>query len=147
MSKTFLFFAFLSCSEGAASEEPAATAGAEAEPSSAGAGARWEDGASISKGKIASEEAMEGTRVEDEDEDKDEGKRGDGCCCCCCCSWRIRLVKGLMPSTSVGNSRLLEFIVAQLGSGRRKGPCTKGWRHKVLEYGGPSQKSWLSEKL
>lgn len=65
ISKTFLFFAFLSCSDGGDSDA-AATAAAGAEPMVAGA--RWGDGASISKWKIASgEEARDGTRVEDED--------------------------------------------------------------------------------
>lgn len=110
MSKTFLFFAFLSCSDGGDSAEPAATAGAGAEPIG--------DGASISKGKIASEEATEGTRVEDDGEgDGDEGEDG---CCCCCCSWCRRLVRGLIPSTRVGNSMRLEFIVAQRGERIRK---------------------------
>lgn len=107
MSKTFLFFAFLSCSDGADSGEPAATAGAGAMAA----------GASMSNGKISSEEATDGTRVEDEDggEGDDEGGGGDGqvgCCCCCCSSSCSRLVRGLVPSTSVGNSRRLASIVA-----------------------------------
>lgn len=105
MSKTFLFFAFLSCSDGADSGEPAATAGAGAMAA----------GASMSKGKISSEEATDGTRVEDGDEDKDGDGGGDGqvgCCCCCCSSSCSRLVRGLVPSTSVGNSRRLASIVA-----------------------------------
>lgn len=122
MSKTFLFFAFLSCSDGGDSEEPAAMAGAGDEPMVVGA--RMGDGASISKGKISSSEESEGTRVEDEDEDKNEdegegkGEDKDGCCCCCrcrCSSWCSLLVRGLLPSTSVGNSMPLESIVAQLG--------------------------------
>lgn len=112
ISKTFLFFAFLSCSDGGGSEEPAATAGAGAEPMVFGA--RWGDGASISKGKIASEEATDGTRVEDEEKDEDGDSDGGkaGCCCCCCSSWCNRLVRGLVPSTSVGNSKRLASIVA-----------------------------------
>lgn len=108
ISKTFLFFAFLSCSDGADIEEPAAITGAAAEP--VVVGARWGDGASISKGKIASEEAGDGTRVEDDDEGEDDDD--DGCCCCCCCSssWCSRLVRGLVPSTSVGNSRLASIV-------------------------------------
>lgn len=121
MSKTFLFFAFLSCSDGGDSAEPAAMAGAGDEPMVVGA--RMGDGASISKGKISSEEESEGTRVEDGDEDKneDEGEGKDGCCCrCCCSSWCSRLVRGLLPSTSVGNSMRLESIVAQLGERIRR---------------------------
>lgn len=116
MSKTFLFFAFLSCSDGGDSAEPAAMAGAGDEPMVVGA--RMGDGASISKGKISSEEESAGARVEDEDkgenEDEGEGEGRDGCCCCCCSSWCNRLVRGLLPSTSVGNSMRLESIVAPL---------------------------------
>lgn len=124
MSKTFLFFAFLSCSDGGDSAEPAATAGAGAEPIG--------DGASISKGKIAPEEAMEGTRVEDEDKGEDEGEGDEGDDGCCCCSCR-RLVRGLIPSTRVGNSMRLESIVAQLVKGTECEPCTESlWRSEVL---------------
>lgn len=98
ISKTFLFFAFLSCSDGGDSDAAAATAGA---------------GESISKGKMSSsEEATDGAGGEGEGEGGegggDEGE-GEGEVC-------RRLVRGLMPSTKVGNShsRPLEDIVAVL---------------------------------
>ena len=105
ISKTFLFFAFLSCSDGGDSAA-AATAGAGDEPMVFGA--RWGDGASISKRKMSSDEAMDGTKLGDEDEDEDEGGDGDG-------DWCRRLVRGFTPSTSVGNShQRLESMVASV---------------------------------